>query len=61
MVGLSGLTYLDNTNARTEVQEKSDVLAVTAEIDRIYLNAPNLVSVGRLVGSNSIGRITKVG
>ena len=53
VVGLSDLTYLDNTNARAEVQENSDVLAVGGEVDRIYVNAPNLVSVG--------GRLSVVG
>ncbi len=43
--GLKGLRYLDTTNQRTEHLEEGEAIRFSGEIDRIYREAPTLVSL----------------
>ncbi len=52
--GLQGVRYLDNTNYRTESTQEESTLRFSREIDRIYQQAPDFVSINSLTRSLSI-------
>merc|ERR1711879_172406 len=42
---MGGLDYLDNLNARVKQKEDSNVISIGQEVDRIYLSAPEKLTV----------------
>ena len=49
---LGELTYLDNTAKRTPRRETQDVVTISSETDRVYVNAPHEV----VIRDNGLGR-----
>jgi len=45
--GLAGLNYLDNLKARQQSVENAERLTISSEIDRVYLAAPNTLTIHR--------------
>lgn len=58
--GLQGVRYLDSTNYRTESAQEESALRCSREIDRIYRQAPDFVSIDSRARSLSI-RVHKQG
>lgn len=46
--GLAGLTYLDNLRQRAATQEAAEKLHIASEVDRIYLNTPELLTLSNI-------------
>ena len=43
--GLSGLEYMNNLTARSLCKEEIEEITIAEEVDRIYLNAPDKITV----------------
>jgi glucose-6-phosphate 1-epimerase len=52
--GLQGVRYLDSANHRVESTQEESALRISREIDRIYQQAPDFVSINSLARSLSI-------
>ena len=47
MVGLAGLSYEDNTEGGAAYTELAEAVRVRGEVDRVYLDAPDLLQLRR--------------
>ena len=52
--GLQSLDYLDSTRNRAQSRETAAVLTFRGETDRIYLGAPNTITIHDSAGGNTI-------
>ena len=47
VVGLAGLSYEDNTEGGAAYTELAEAVRVRGEVDRVYLDAPDLLQLRR--------------
>lgn len=46
MVGLKGVEYMDSLQDKKRLKEGGDSITFTDELDRIYLQTPDVLEVG---------------
>jgi hypothetical protein len=55
--GLKGVTYKDKVQKGAEATEQRDELTVSSEVDRLYANVPNVVTVSD--GGNTLFKVER--
>ena len=46
MVGLKGVEYMDSLQDKKRLRERGESIPFTDELDRIYLDTPDVLEVG---------------